>query len=260
VSYRVITTCNLSGWETYGRRMATTFVEFWPADIRLTVYAEGFTPDVAGVDVASLPDWQVAFKERYGKGGDPIGIGPDGVYNYRRDCVRFSHKVGAITDAAEQESGVLIWLDADTVTHEKVDEAWLGQLFPRRGRYIAWLDRARLYPECGVLFFDTENSGHAEVMRRLRSIYETGAVFSLLESHDSFVIEHIVETAANEGVIPHPHSLSGPHRIYNHPFVRSRLAERLDHLKGRRKGWGKSTDKDTGGRRREAYWREKAQA
>lgn len=255
MKYRVITTCHAEGWESYGRRMASTFVEHWPEEIRLTVYAEGFTPDVEGIDVADLPDWQGKFKARFGGGGDPVGRMPDGTYNYRRDCVRFSHKVGAITDAAEWTDGVLIWMDADTVTHSPIDEGWLGQLFPGRGRYIAWLDRNRLYPECGFLMFDTTHPGHQEVMHRLQSIYETGAVFSLEESHDSFVIEHIITNAVAERVIVAPHSLSGPHKMHNHVFVRSRLAERLDHLKGRRKGWGKSTDKDTGGRRSEPYWR-----
>jgi hypothetical protein len=256
----VVTTCHAAGWEKYGRRMAESFVRFWPSSIRLTVYAEGFTPDVAGIDVASLPAWQEEFKARYGApGGDPVGIGPDGKYNYRRDCVRFSHKVGAITDAARAIGGHLIWMDADTVTHAPVDVAWLRTIYPG-GRYLAWLDRHDLYPECGFLIFDTEHRGHAELMRRFEWIYRSGAVFAVEESHDSFVLEHIVDQAIAEGVIDKPFSLSGVHRRSHHPFVRCRLAERLDHLKGRRKDWGRSTDKDTGGPRSEPYWRGKIHA
>lgn len=251
--YRVVTTCNADGWEKYGRRMAATFVKHWPTDIRLTVYAEGFLPDVPGVDIESLPKWQRDFKDRHS--GVKSRIGAVGaVYNYRFDAVRFSHKVGAITHAAKTKQGVLIWMDADMVTHARVTHEWLAEIYPRQ-TYMAWLDRTRLYPECGFLLFDAEHPAHAELMRRFEMIYISGAVFGLQETHDSFVLEHLVQSAIAEGWMDQPHSLSGDAREFHHPLVRGRLGECFDHLKGERKERGRSSTKDTGRQRPEAYWR-----
>lgn len=249
--YRAVTTVHYDGWRQYGRRMAKSFAQRWKG-IPLTIYAEGFEPDVAGVEVEWLPEWQERFKRHYSGIRDAIGLASDR-YDYRRDCIRFSHKVGAITDAAERFRGRLIWIDADTFTHADVDADWLDGMMPD-GRAMAWLDRAAMYPECGFLMFDCRHPGVAEVLRRFRAIYETGEVFALPETHDSFVLQHVVGQAVREGLIPQPHSLSGAARSTYHPAVAGPLGARIDHLKGHRKETGRSTDYDTGGQRPEIYW------
>lgn len=249
--YQAITTVHEDGWRLYGRRMAQSFVERWRG-VLLTIYAEGFDPDVAGVSVERLPEWQERFKRDHSASRDAIGRAGEH-YDYRRDCVRFSHKVGAITDAVERCSGRLIWLDADTYTHADVDAAWLDELMPA-GQAMAWLDRADMYPEAGFLVLDCGHPGLVEAMRRFRAIYETGEVFGLPETHDSFVLQYVVERAVADGLIPRPCSLSGDYRNSHHPFVAGPLGARLDHLKGSRKVMERSTDYDTGRQRSEPYW------
>jgi hypothetical protein len=43
MKYTVVTTFNAEGYKTYGRRMIQTFLQTWPRDILLKVYAEGCT-------------------------------------------------------------------------------------------------------------------------------------------------------------------------------------------------------------------------
>lgn len=250
--FRAITTCNAEGWEKTGRSMAQSFVEHW-VDVPLTVYAEGFVPDVAGVDVAALPDWHAAFKARYAGLPDARGM-KTGRYNYRRDCVRFSHKVAAITDAGAESTGVLIWLDADTKTFDAVRPAWLAQLLGPAA-YIAWLGRHGTYPECGFLMFDTEHPAHLEIMAELRRRYESGEVFGMAETHDSYVLQDVIETAhAMRRILP-PRNLSGPHSRRGHPWLGSRLAERMDHLKGARKDLGRTPKHERDVKDGVGYWR-----
>jgi len=262
-------TCHAEGWRDYGRKMVQTFVEHWPAAATLNVYAEGFSVDVQAPNVFErrLPAWHDAWKARHAENPDAHGTDPRRFgatdkrkgkgYSYRRDCVRFSHKVAALTDTALEcraaAPGLLIMVDADVITHAGVTLEWLNQIFPDPASYLAWLDRASWYPECGFVIFRETHPGHDWFMRAFRSTYETDAVFTLSETHDSFVLQQLVTDAVRCGKIPAPFGLSSKvGKRSSHPFVYSRLAERLDHAKGKFKVEGRTPKGYV--RRTEAHW------
>src|SRR5512144_1810854 len=65
-----VTTFNYDGYERYGRRMIESFDRYWPKDVLLYCYAEGFTPDapsgrIIPVDLLSACPELAAFKERH---------------------------------------------------------------------------------------------------------------------------------------------------------------------------------------------------
>lgn len=232
-TFHAITTAHSAGWEDYGRRMAQSFADRWPQTIPLTVYNEDFEVDVDGINSAVLPEWLTEFKARHKTNRDAHGRS-SAAYDFKRDCVRFAHKVAAITDAAKTvKADVLIWIDADTFTHAPVPTMWLGRIFPSPS-YIAWLDRPGSYPECGFLMFRANNPQHQPIMERLEQTYRTDDVFRYRETHDSFVIQQIIEAAVKRREIPPPTSLSGP-RKSGHPFINGPLSQFMDHMKGARK-------------------------
>jgi hypothetical protein len=246
LTYHAVTTCNAAGWESTGRRMAESFVANWRG-IDLTVYAEDFDVDVPGVRMVRLPAWLDAFKAHHAHRPDARGMA-SGTYNYRRDCVRFAHKVAAYTDAIGD--GTMVWLDADTFTFDQVDADWLDSLWGDESAYLAWLARAGTYPECGFVMFRREHPSHVEVMHRLLSLYTRSTVLALPETHDSYVLQHVVETAG----VP-VSDLSGPKSRRGHPWLGSRLAEKMDHLKGARKAVGRTPKHERQVRDGVEYWR-----
>ncbi len=269
MQFKIVTTCNKSGWNTYGRKMVETFLELWPKDVELWLYNEGFDAPVNDRIVPrDFPKWHYDFKERHRD--NPAAHGNDRKVNrkgrahdYRYDCVRFSHKVAAITDAAfEINSGVLIWIDADTLTHDTVSKDWLNDLFPGKPvqpgietPYIAWLQRENKYPECGFMMFRCNHGAHKFFMCNLVDKYKYDTVFDYKETHDSYVIEQLITHFHNRDVIGQPFDLSGPRaRRSSHPFVLSRLGEKLDHLKGNIKHKEKKTPKFYVAGRNEDYW------
>ena len=246
-----VTTCNAEQWERYGRAMTTTFCRHWPSAVPLRVYAEGFTDieqpvECIALEVAApwLPIWKALYR-------DPQYNGGSNGRDYRHDAVRFAHKTAAIGAAAENtDCDVLIWIDADVVTHAPVTVEWLEGLFPEPA-VVAWLDRDNCYPECGFLMFRMPVA--RKVIREVVKAYRNGAIFKLPEWHDSYVIQHVVQKSG----VP-VHSLSGPegrkHR--GHPWCSSELASRMDHLKGEiRKAHGRSLKQDLKVPRPEEYWR-----
>lgn len=252
----VITTCHGAGWQQYGRRMVETFDQFWPADIPLHLYAEGFQPDHPRPLVQELPAWLGEFKARHADDARANGI-VDGKYNYLYDCVRFAHKVAAVTDAAfRRPADVLIWADADIITHAPLDEQWLAGIFPS-GPYIAWLDRNTrfLHPECGFYMLRCTHPAHLALMTNLRELYETDAVLDLPDTNDCSVLQHLILKAERAGLVS-THSLSGEAWDDGHPLINGPLGARLDHLKGPRKAAGRSPISDLLRPRPEDYWQE----
>lgn len=262
MSYQAITTCNAAGWLSYGRAMVNTFERHWPADVDLTVYTEGFAGDRDGrvqfIDLDQAAPWLGPWKAARSKAERGYRTGQ---YRFRDDAVKFSHKVAAIGAATTgllmddvfdrfDESRVLIWLDADIVTHSQVTVEWLAELFPENAD-IAWLDRERVYPECGFLMFRLPAALH--VIRQIVAAYQTGKIFKLREWHDSYVIEQVVNAAVECGDI-RVASLSGEGKRTHHPLVNSRIAECCDHLKGARKARGRSKRDDLLRPRPEPYW------
>lgn len=250
----VHTTCHLLGWQQYGRRMVETFDQFWPADISLYLYAEDFQPDHRRPMVRALPAWLVEFKARHAN--NPFAHGMvDGKYDFRFDCVRFAHKVGAMTDAAAKlDADILIWADADVITHAPVDTDWLKSLLPE-GSYIAWLDRYQHYPEGGFYMMRTTHPAHRTIMTRWQELYETDAVLKLAQTQDAESLQHVIHQAEREGLLT-THSLSGEaYRLNRHPMINGPLGKCFDHLKGNsRKVLGRSPSTDLMKPRSEDYW------
>jgi hypothetical protein len=250
--FTVVTTCHAEGWQQYGRRMVETFDRFWPAGVALHFYAEDFEPCHSRPIVRRLPPWLAEFKARHAENPRAHGL-TDGRYDFHHDCVRFAHKVAAVTDsAAGLETEVLIWADADTLTHAEVKTDWLTSLFPP-GAYIAWLDRDGHYPECGFYMLRCSHPAHRKVMTRFRELYETDAVLGLTQTHDCYALQHVIVDAERKGLIA-THSLSKEACQHRHPLINGPLGRCFDHLKGPRKAQGKSHKIDLTAPRVEEYW------
>lgn len=244
VTFRAVSTFNAEGLEVYGRRMMRTFSQHWPESVDLTVYAEGwgfgYSPQTV-VDLLGASPWLASFKERH-KARRPR--------DYRMDSVRFSHKVAAVCHAARQdEQDVLIWLDGDIITHSKVTLADLEELAPKGDEWIAWLDREKVYPECGFYMLNCRHPRHLEIIGAFEALYSDDLLFKLDEWHDSEALRHIVASTGAPAK-----SLSGAGYKTSHPLVNGPLGKWFDHAKGNRKTTGRTPKGELRVRRSEAYW------
>lgn len=245
--FLAVTTFHEKGRAEYGQRMMTTFHQFWPEEVGLRVYAEGWRasiPEATVTDLEQASDWLGNFKARH--------AWRDAGNGYRMDAVRFSHKIAALLAANERmNSRYLVWMDGDIVTHSPVTLEVLNRWAPKDGQWISWLERRKVYPECGFYIIDRDHPRHREMLQALRKMYDGDELFTLPEWHDSYVLWEVVKRS---GV--GTKNLSGTIGTRtHHPFVNSELGSYMDHLKGKRKQRGKSMRTDLVFPRREGYWK-----
>jgi hypothetical protein len=243
MKFAAVSTFNGEGLELYGRRMMETFASHWPASVPLTVYSEGWTEECPAnrVELITASPWLADFKKRHA--GRVFR-------DYRWDAVRFSHKVAAVCHAAlSTDADVLIWIDGDVVTHSPISEAELEGLAPTGREWIAWLDRDKVYPECGFYMMNCRHLMHREVIAWLQAYYAEDLLFRLPEWHDSYVLEHIVKNSEVGRK-----SLSGEGRKTSHPLVNGPLSKFFDHAKGNRKKSGRTPKGERKIRDGVAYW------
>jgi hypothetical protein len=253
---QAITTMNWKIWKhQHGRRMVETYAKLWPRDVPLTVYAENFTHRMNGrihfVDLDEAAPWLKPWKAQLTP--EQCGVLRSGRYEFRHDARKFAHKVAAIHAAAQTtDAAILLWLDADTLSHSPVTVPWLEALFPAPAA-LAWLDRLRMFPELSFVMFRLPAS--RAVIDTTLALYQSGDIFKLGGQTDCHAFEFVVGNAVNRGEIT-VHSLSGSARRYHHVFIQTELATRLDHMKGeRRKAHGRTPKWERHIRDGNPYWR-----
>lgn len=229
LTFDAVTTYADRHWKEHAQRCVETFREHW-GSTKLRTYNDQALEDAS--------EWLPEFKQRHRHRP---------TYNYRFDAIRFAHKVAAVELAFRVGNGdVLIWIDADCITHSKVTEEWLNGLIGDAD--FAYLRRAKKYPELGF-FMLRRNAKGAELISKVVRLYKTDRLFDLPEWHDCMAIDSVREEIGIRSV-----SISGDAEATGHPLVNGPLGACLDHLKGKRKVTGRSHRSDLIRPRTEEYW------
>jgi len=265
MKYTVITTFNEPGYKQYGQRMIQTFLQNWPQEVTLVVYAEDCTiaetaPNLVihGIAVAdALTTFKAVWQDIPRANGD---VSDDPVRNKRKDsskgfkwnAVRFAHKVYSIFHCARAIStDWLIWMDADTVCHSPITLADLDRLCPP-DRDLCFLGRKDKYTECGLYAMNLGRPAVKTFLQLFQRYYDDAehGIFTLEEWHDSFVFDAVRKQCNLVELDWSGHLITGE----GHPLINCEWGAYLDHLKGARKDQGRSKRADLKVKRTEAYW------
>ena len=260
----VVTTFHKAGYEKYGKRMIQTFLQNWPKDVELHVYAEDCQVDETAdnlkvYDLHTVSPELVAFKARW-KGipkangdvsDDPVrSKRKDAGKGFKWDAVRFAHKVYAIFHCAKVcNSDVLFWMDADTVCHSPITKDKIEK-FCQPTVDLGFLGRQGKYTECGLYSINLKSDLGLLFLTRFQEFYDQDVIFNFEEWHDSFIFDEVRRTMQ----LREYNWSSGIIQGEGHPLINSEWGAYLDHLKGGRKDQGRSHNKDLKVKRTEAYW------
>lgn len=207
IAAAVVTTFGNSSWKIYAQAMLTNFVKFWPKEIPIMVNLDN---DLLDMDVKKLLRPQDGFVSGWEKEHNDFverNRDRDDKTNYRKQSVRFCHKVFALKFAldaatrariakAEDAPRYLIWLDADVVTTSPVTFDDLVKCLPKEGDAVSYMGRKDWdHSECGWLAFDLNHDG-GKIIEDMYLAYRTDGIFQFEQWHDSYVFD---KTIANLG-------------------------------------------------------------
>lgn len=200
----VVSTFPDHAWDNYARQFLKSFVQYWPQDINLMLELDGPSLDQQVHSILRQQDevalgWMqehISFVLR--------NKAKDDHQNYRKQAVRFCHKVFALKRAldanaeskknGEPHARYFIWMDADVHTLRPVTMDEIRKCLPKPGDAVAYLGRKDWdHSECGWLAFDLDNKG-ADIIDAMYEAYRTDAVFNYEQWHDSYIFDRVLET------------------------------------------------------------------
>lgn len=263
-TYSVFTTFSKSGYEEYGYRNIDTFLDFWPQNINYFIYTEDFvirnTDRIKRIDIVkNIPDL-IKLKERHKNNNSAKGM-VGKAYDFMFDFIKFSHKSYVQFHAIEHlTTDWIIWLDGDTITHRKIDDAFFKEVC-KPEYMISYLGRDNLFSETGFLAFNRRHPNILNYIKTAKNIYDNDLVYSMSEfakGHtDCHVFDYTINTLSKEGI--KFNNISGHLKNSKHPFINCILGKYMDHLKGGRKSKGRSNiiDLKTSDNKNIDYWKSK---
>lgn len=247
MSLTVCTGWSPTGYLEYGRRFAESFAKHWPADVNLVVYGEQPVALPRGEfrTLSSIP-MCAEFIERHRHTPSYNGRAPVprwkrkeivSGYSYRFDAVKFSRQGFIPLDALQYcADDLLCWLDGDVVTFRDIPRGFIEGLLPAR-HDIAYLGREPKHPDLAFQLYRTDSLAARNVLNAFANLYVTDAVFNLPEWHSAYAWKHCMERFGGTRV----HNLTPGGR--GHVWFQSPLRVYMDHLKGDRKGRGRSKER-----------------
>lgn len=235
----VVTSINQVYWDQGFEFNLDSWLHFFPKNINIVIYSEdciGYNtlhPNLKWKDLykdcPKLIDFKEDHKDNPHYNGEKI---KQDRLKFRWNAIKFAHKVFPfINEVKEQNSGKIIWLDADVLAHEKITDSFLNEVCPDNYA-ISYLGRPGTWSECGWMYYNLDNSVAREFLKRYENMYVSNNLDELTETHDSFVFDYVMSTFEDQTPFL---NLNTNMKTNKHPFHQSPLRNFLTHHKGHNK-------------------------
>lgn len=263
--YSVVSTCSEEGWHEYGTQFVDSFLWHFPEDVSLIFYVDFEAPIKSPRiiyrhlnECYGLDDFQRSISALpFAKGHAVVhdlhrqAHNPHIIWNARKFSFKIFSVEHAVLNAADD---VVMWVDADTVAFRDLDRKFLSSLAPS-ACMLSYIGREGKYSECGFVAYNVRHWACAKFVRNFADLYRSGTIFGFKEWHDSYVFD-LIRSAYEQEYGVRNYNISFDEMLNDHAFVNCQLGKYLDHLKGPRKGEGRSRASDLTVKHDDVdYWR-----
>ena len=240
--------------ERGGKEFLETFRKHWPKSVELLIYYEGdrLFEDEENIkwhwieEVEGWPAWERRLNHF------PILTGKVGSkYEVQLDA-RHWRKPFMVAQAFSQFGGKVFWLDADVVTFKDIPETFLDDCLPD-DKVVCYLGRKGFYSETGFIGYNGYHELLPHFFRMYIDFFKSGAIFTQPSWHDCQGFD-VVRQMINRPDLFLDLAADLPENM--HPFVNSVCGNYMDHMKGKRKGYG-SWKEDLVVEKEGDYWKER---
>lgn len=197
--FKVVTSQNKEYYDLIGRECIKTFLEFWPKEVTMDLYAEGFVPDIEDPrliikDFSNVSNnleefWNLIIKEQ-----------PEGRHTRAKKFYLKAHVVLESWNTFNDD--VFIWLDSDIITHKTVPMKFLNNLcskhtlsvdIPHGGK--GWQREA----DTGFFMLNFKNPFAKNVVEFYKKYHTTTMIFNTFRNIETSVWWNAVEEQRQKG-------------------------------------------------------------
>ena len=155
---------------------------------------------------------------------------------------KFSFKVFSMINAYNKYKNkykYFIWIDGDSKILKSFNYEDIKTFTERKDFTLAYLKRYFTYSECGFIIFNSKNKYIQDYLDQIRELYLSGEVYSLPQTHDSWVWDYLRIKFEKMGAINYDltndwckiNNITGNTDIISHSVIQ----EYVYHFKGKRK-------------------------
>lgn len=242
--------------ERGGREFLETFRKHWPKSVELLIYYEGdkLFDDEENIkwhwfeEIEGWPAWE----RRLSRFPLMTGMVRD-QYDVQHDA-RHWRKPFACAQVFSQFGGKVFWLDADVVTFKDIPETFLDECLPD-DKMVCYLGRKNFYSETGFIGYNGYHELLPHFFRMYLEVFMSGLIFTQPSWHDCQGFD-FVRNMINQPELFNDLAKDLPENM--HPFVNSVCGNYMDHMKGKRKGYG-SWQEDLVVEKEGDYWKDRMQ-
>jgi hypothetical protein len=162
--YQIITGMSQNYYDLVGRYMIESWLAYWPKEFILNIYTEdNLSLSHPRINIISLD----TMGEEYHK------FQNENLLKLNDRTKIFAKKAWPIMKNLEENSGKLLWLDADVVTVGEVTKDWLDSLLEKKDFSAHFgVYQSEFYSvETGFFIIDRENRFKEEFLNRYKRIY-----------------------------------------------------------------------------------------
>lgn len=236
---KFVTSINKKYWDQGFDFNLDTWLHFFPRNVKIVIYSEDkienkpAQKNLEWKDLYSTCPKLVEFKEKHKDNPHYNGerVKQDRL-KFRWNAIKFAHKVFPfVNEVKDQNTGKIVWLDADVLAHEKLTDSFFEEVCPNNYA-LSYLGRPGTWSECGWMYYNLDNSVAQDFLKKYEDVYTSNKLEELTETHDSFVFDHVMSTFEDRSQFL---NLNTNMKTNKHPFHESPLRKCLTHHKGHNK-------------------------
>lgn len=186
MKYTIITGMSKSYYDSIGKYMLESWIEYWPKDFQITVYTED--------DLNFIDDSRINVVNLDTLGEEYLKFQAEDLSHLLSKTQVYSKKAFPIIKHLSSNTGRLIWVDADVITKDTITESWLDNLLPTNNFSChLGVPQAEYYSvETGFFIIDLSHPFKEKFLEKYKNIYYNRDFSNMKKSFDGDTFGRVI--------------------------------------------------------------------
>lgn len=200
-TFKVVTSQNKEYYDLIGKECIESFLKYWPSNVKMELWAEGFVPDIVDSRL-EIKSFDTVTKNLETFWNLITGISQEGRHMRAKKFYLKAHVV--LESWRNLDSDVFVWLDSDIITHKEIPSSFLDQLCPENVLSVdvphggkGWQREA----DTGFFMLNMKHPSAKNVIDYYNAYHTTDLIFKTFRNIETSVWWDAVEKEKKNGAL-----------------------------------------------------------